>query len=353
MSCNKLVVFRTDANSIIGTGHVIRCSILANKLQQLNYKIHFICQDLPLQLQKRLKNCGYEIWDMPSTDLVSKSLLTVLAEIGQNFSKRILIIDSDNVELYDTLLQQEIREQHWKLMYFTFNNHYHFYADIVLNQNIRGPELIYRKEQYTRLLLGTKYVILKDEYRELKTASILDFNTKENTCLLFFGGSDSKGQTLRVLKSLFLKPNLFSKVIVISGSLNRDNDLLRQMAADAPMQVDLYTDTPRMPELMVESKYAITSGGLTIWELATLQTLQLIIPTSERELVTVQYCASKEWVHHLKDVSNSNDEELINLIYNIIADPSNAIYVKNFSTKVAIDGADKVSAIIDEVVSFH
>ena len=40
----------------------------------------------------------------------------------------------------------------------------HYYADVVLNQNIHAEQLDYSCEPYARMLLGSRYVLLRREF---------------------------------------------------------------------------------------------------------------------------------------------------------------------------------------------
>ena len=41
------ILFRCDASTLIGSGHVIRCRTLARKLQAHGFNIVFICREHP------------------------------------------------------------------------------------------------------------------------------------------------------------------------------------------------------------------------------------------------------------------------------------------------------------------
>ena len=50
----KYAYFRVDANSVIGTGHLIRCEILADELNTRGIQTAFICTTIPNKYKKKL-----------------------------------------------------------------------------------------------------------------------------------------------------------------------------------------------------------------------------------------------------------------------------------------------------------
>jgi len=55
------VVIRADASLRSGTGHIMRCLVLANELKQLGFQIHFISCEVPGNLCAQLVQCGYPV----------------------------------------------------------------------------------------------------------------------------------------------------------------------------------------------------------------------------------------------------------------------------------------------------
>ena len=77
----------------------------------------------------------------------------------------------------------------------------HYVADIILNQNINAKELSYSCELGSKLLLGTDYVLLRDEfltYKNLKRES----PKVAKKILITMGGSDPDNMSLNILESL-------------------------------------------------------------------------------------------------------------------------------------------------------
>ena len=53
------VVFRVDASSQIGTGHVMRCLSLADELKSNDNNVSFVCRNNVGHLINFIKNKGY------------------------------------------------------------------------------------------------------------------------------------------------------------------------------------------------------------------------------------------------------------------------------------------------------
>ena len=62
------IVFRTDANHVIGTGHFVRCLTLADELRLTGAHILFVARDLPLHLQQMLSERSIGYLALPKRD---------------------------------------------------------------------------------------------------------------------------------------------------------------------------------------------------------------------------------------------------------------------------------------------
>ena len=58
-------VFRVDASTEIGSGHVIRCLTLAERLSREAWEIHFICRDLPGNMAEFVEAKGFRMHLLP------------------------------------------------------------------------------------------------------------------------------------------------------------------------------------------------------------------------------------------------------------------------------------------------
>ncbi len=341
---SRFAIFRTDANKEIGTGHLFRCMVLATELRKKGFQLCFLCHGLSDSLTGHLRKEGIDVVAVASDR--DKWCKENLETYGSKHSEKILILDSDQDSLYDENWQISVRASGWKLMYFSFFHEYHFHADIVLNQNIRAPELEYETAPHTQLLLGTQYVILKESFRQVAEKQALTVK-KEGHCMLFFGGADSKGLTLKVVRALLQHERIFKKLIVVLGALNPDREAVEKLCLEAGSYIDLHVNTPEMPQLMTVCEYAITSGGLTLWELATLNVLQLVIPTSERERITVAYCEEKELLYHYK--GKVELDALFSWIQTVMNKGDHENMVTDFQRKVGVNGAQSVATCIAQL----
>ncbi len=107
------------------------------------------------------------------------------------------------------------------------------------------------REAYTRLMLGSRYVMLRREFRAWR-------NWKRATrpiaqrLLITIGGSDPDGLTFRVIEALSKRmlPDIATTVLV-GGSNPRRLELQRVMNS-TPLPFDIVCDPPNVPEWMAK-----------------------------------------------------------------------------------------------------
>jgi hypothetical protein len=142
----------------------------------------------------------------------------------------------------------------------------HYDADIILNQNYGAEELRYRTEQNTKILLGTRYVMLRKEFMKYKGFKRIIPEFARNV-LITLGGADPDNNTLKVLKALNLIESPL-KVKVVVGAVNPHYELLAKESEGSKHKVEILKGVEDMAPLMEWADSAISAGGSTIWELA-------------------------------------------------------------------------------------
>jgi UDP-2,4-diacetamido-2,4,6-trideoxy-beta-L-altropyranose hydrolase len=205
--------------------------------------------------------------------------------------------------------QRIVRESGSRLLLIDDNGYAdHYYADIVLNQNIHAHEDSYSdKEQYTRLLLGTRYVLLRREFLKWRgwKREIPDVAHK---VLVTLGGTDPDNVTLKILRLLqFVKVKDLNTVVVVGGE-NPHHEEFQSIVQDSRFPVRLYSNVSNMPELMAWADIAIAAGGTTLWELAFMGLPSLILVLADNQRSSAQLLSKMGAVANLgchKDLSSA------------------------------------------------
>ena len=159
----------------------------------------------------------------------------------------------------------------------------HYSADLVLNQNISANEALYpNREPYTRLLLGTRYVMLRRQFRSWRgwKRTIPEVARK---LLVTMGGGDPDNVTLKVVEAIkgIGDPQLEIQIVV--GPENPNLDMLESALLSAPCPMRLLKDVTDMPALMAWADIAVSAGGSTCWELAFMGLPTLTIPVADNQ----------------------------------------------------------------------
>jgi UDP-2,4-diacetamido-2,4,6-trideoxy-beta-L-altropyranose hydrolase len=189
---------------------------------------------------------------------------------------------------FDAPWQRQIKEAGLKLLIVDDYGHAkHYSADFVLNQNLGASSVLYaNREAHTRLLLGTRYVLLRHEFlkwRDWRRTT----EERARRILVTLGGSDADNTILKVLQAVSRLKECKIKVVI--GGNNPSSDALQATVRDETSGVQLIYNAINMPELMAEADIGIAAGGLTAWELAFMGLPSLLLSLSDNQISNVEH----------------------------------------------------------------
>lgn len=328
-----------DANPRIGTGHIMRTAIIAAQLSQTGIQIAYIVAQTSEKMKLWMEAQGHRVLEViDQTRDNAKELIAYLKELSS--APSMLLFDSDHMPFYDLDYQRTLRAANIGMTMITFHNQNPFYTNILHNQNPLALDANYITPMDTKKLLGLKHVILKAEfealYTQCKHKNIQDYKS----VLLTFGGADLHNLTFRIFKILNKNIQQTLEIDIVIGALYQKDEELKKEIEKSHHVVNLWKNTPKMPELMSKADFAITAGGLTAWELACCKTVNLVIPTSDREIKTSKKLVANNWIYSASNVEEFSDAEIVKLIKEIRNNPrENRNMVDDFYNNINPQGA--------------
>ncbi|CAD5926420.1 Spore coat polysaccharide biosynthesis protein SpsG [Planktothrix agardhii] len=292
------VVFRVDASTQIGTGHVMRCLALAQAWQDTQGQPIFIMANPIPALEERLKSEGMKVVHL-AAEPGSLADAQETAALAHQFNASWVLLDGYQ---FGSEYQQTIKNSGLNLLFIDDYGHAeHYYADVVLNQNISAEEEWYQhREPYTQLLLGTRYTLLRREFWQWQgwQRTVPPVAKK---VLVTLGGADPDNVTLKVIQSLQIVEVEELEAVVVVGGSNPHYENLKMAVQDSRYPIQVQQNVTNMPELMAWADMAISAGGSTCWELAFmgLPSILLILADNQRaiaqKLATLNLAVNLGW----------------------------------------------------------
>jgi UDP-2,4-diacetamido-2,4,6-trideoxy-beta-L-altropyranose hydrolase len=257
----KNLIMRADANATIGTGHVMRCLALAQACQDKGASVAFAAVEIPQQIEKRLCAEGFRVEYIEATagSLQDSQLLTDLASgLGADW----VVLDG---YCFGEAYQSAVKRSGSRVLVIDDHGRNGAYcADIILDQNLTAVQGEYAKRtSSTRLLLGSRYAMLRREFRAARGRSET-FEPIAKKLLISLGGSDPENGAVKAITALSQCLSQLETTVVVGPTNPFLNDLC-ELAKALPVQLAL--DPANLPELMESSEMAIIAGGSTLWEL--------------------------------------------------------------------------------------
>ena len=275
-----MLIIRADASTTIGTGHIMRCIALAQAWQDQGGKVVFLLAHKPSALENKLRSQGMEVSYL-SVEAGSDEDAQQTVDFIQQFAAQWVVVDGYH---FWAAYQKFIKDFGISLLFIDDYGHAdHYFADLVLNQNIAANQDLYiNRETYTKLLLGTEYALLRREFWQWRDWQ-REVNPIASKILITLGGSDPDNVTLKVIQALDRLNRNNLEVIVVIGGSNPHYQVLQKKITDSSLAISLQRNVSNMPELMAWADLEIAAGGSTNWELAFMGLPSIVIAIADNQ----------------------------------------------------------------------
>ena len=276
-----MILIRADANKIIGVGHVMRCLSIGHEISKKGEDVLFVTADH--DGDGLIHQNGFESICLNSN---WANMDDEIADI-----KRVLLDKHPSLFFIDSyyVTQKYFKEikNYVKTVYMDDLNSAIWDVDYLINYNIFS--LIFDYSIYestnTRLLLGTQYAPLRNEFKISN-----EFTIREEVKNIFVsaGGSDPTGITEKIIENICPIIESVSFHFIV-GPLNPRKEHILEIADHVGNAV-IHVNEKNMSDLMKTCDVAVSASGSTLYELCAVG-----IPTITYSLADNQLMATEEF----------------------------------------------------------
>jgi len=291
----------------MGSGHVMRCLTLANKLRSRGAEITFITRHHPGCMvddiekerhkvillsvpnaiyQERSDDVGHASWLGVSWEQDAEETSLAIGDSRPDW----LIVDHYGI---DARWHLELRNQVGQIMAIDDLADRTLDCDMLLDQAYGRQEDDYwqRVPSNCQMFLGSRYALLRPEFSKLRAIAIEKrkaFNGV-NRILVSMGGMDPDNVTAIVLKGLSgvdWKRNPTIDVVLGGNAPHLEEIVV--FAKKSALDILVSTDVTDMADRMLTADLAIGAGGATSWERCCMGLPSLTTVISENQLEIVR-----------------------------------------------------------------
>ena len=364
MGTDSVIYIRTDGNSKIATGHLVRCLCIAQALESLGKSACFLVSDEDsFSLLKDLSASvfsGYTFsfdvkilktacYDNMELELEELAVLLTSADptlttqdtsqtANSAFLKPIFFVDSYFVtEDYFSSLNKFA-----KVAYMDDLRAFDYKVDLLVNYDVIPPAR--EKEyhlSYTNAgisLLGAGYTPLRSQFQNQD----ITLRNKIENILITTGGSDPYDFTL-TLSDYLLSLELDMELHVVVGRLFKNTVILEELARHYP-SLHLHYNVSDMASLMKQCDYAVSAAGTTLYELCALGIPAVSISMADNQIPMSKTFAEVDVVPYMGDIRVQKNEDMYFILHKIsnhlisLCEDSSKAHLQHNKMRRLIDG---------------
>ncbi len=292
------VLIRVDSSEKTGSGHVVRCLTLAEKLRALGAHVQFLSCELPGNVLALVRQSGFAVLALAlpapgggneagSPWFYGKSWETDVAEcvsLARAVDEGIdwLIVDHYGI---DSRWEAQIRPHVKQIAVIDdLANRLHD-CDLLIDTNLQADS----PSRYDGLvpkrcfrLQGPKFALLRPEFAEQR-AALRQRDGRVRRILVFFGGTDPSNQTSKALEAIASLQCDGIETDVVVGATNPHKEAVGEFCA-AHLGFVFHCQTDRMAQLMAAADLAIGAGGTTTWERCAVALPSIVVTVADNQV---------------------------------------------------------------------
>lgn len=285
----KTAFIRADASLAIGTGHVMRCLVLADALKARGINVHFLCRAHVGHLAGYIADRGFAVHLLPPgsddyPDLLDApphaAWLGALPEedavacrdiIAAAGEADLLVVDHYALDhRFETPLRGMVRRI---LVIDDLADRRHD-CDLLVDQNFGSDDTARYAglvPPAALLLVGPRHALLAEAYAETRGPSLNRRDGCVRRILVFLGGVDADNVTMRTLEVCARLSHLTADrdIVAVVGPGNRHRQDIEAFAAGRD-NLSILPPQPSLVAVTAEADLAIGAGGVAALERASL-----------------------------------------------------------------------------------
>ena len=272
------VLIRADSSFEIGTGHIMRDLVLAER-EFAKARVIFAVRDLPGHITHKIVEAGYETIELQSNGIEE------LAEAAKRVGAKTIVIDHYGIGYEEERRLKELTGATLFVLDDTYNRHF---CDILLNHNVFAEADRYEGlvPKTCEVRCGRSYMLIRKEFYEAKRAAKRGRGGSPFRVFLAMGGADTAGLNLPVLRLLERFEDIAVDVVT-----TRANARLRELLAYAEgrKNVRVYVETSEMAKLLAKADLAIVTPSVTLNEVLFMEVPFIAIETASNQRMMSRY----------------------------------------------------------------
>lgn len=280
MPSPKSILFRADSSSNIGTGHIMRDLVLADRFADAH--IVFATQNLRGNINHKIEEKNHTI------ELLNSNNIEEVIRLVKKYAIDMVVLDHYDI---DYRYEKELKEKTGVKIFVLDDTYERHFCDVLLNHNIYADEKKYKAlvPEKCELRCGPKFTLLREEF--LKERKKPKKRNKEKTIFLAMGGNDHSNINIKILK--VLKKFLPVKVTIVTTTANINLMSLKNYVKNKKW-ITLHINSNKIAKLMKESDFAIVTPSVTLNEIDFLKIPFIAIRTADNQENMCIYLKSKK-----------------------------------------------------------
>lgn len=300
----QYVAFRTDASTLIGTGHVVRCLTLANELRKHGVISHFVCRAHVGHWAETIKAEGHQVTLLPvdqkvvsrrgnvsryaswlGADWSEDAKYTIYAV--NEFSPTWIVVDHYAIDARWERIAKSATQARIMVIDGLANREHD--CDLLLDQTFspggerRWDGLV---PQSCMRFAGPRFALLRPEFVAMRR-SLRQRDGSVRRIFIAFGGVDQPNATLTALEALSELKWTGIAVDVVIGNANPHRTALQAKCRQLE-NVSLHIQPDNIAELMANADLAISGGGMMLLEQCYLCLPSIVVSIAENQIGPAQ-----------------------------------------------------------------
>ncbi|MBO4608756.1 MAG: UDP-2,4-diacetamido-2,4,6-trideoxy-beta-L-altropyranose hydrolase [Lachnospiraceae bacterium] len=328
---------RADMNSEISTGHVMRCLSVADAAKRMGKKAVFIAADD--QPKELIESRGHECIVLGTAWNNLESEIPALGKvIGSEKIERLLIDHYSVTEKYLKAVN-ELTE----VIYLDDLKAFDYPVSGIVCYAVYGEDYYPDKDPEKKYFLGCGYAPLREAFENPHPKNIKE---QPESILIMTGGSDPFGIAEGVLGAIPLDD--YRSVNVICGRFSGKKEKLEELFGSRD-NVHIFPFVEKVWELYDEADVAISAGGSTLYELASMGVPTVTYSFADNQIPNVSSFDAKGFMPCAGDVRT---DDIYTNIVKILGELKPAEKRKDLSGKLMklVDGkgAERLAAALSD-----